>query len=198
MKTLLITAMLTFAASMANAQDSTSTSTTTTQAPPEWMKYTQPGEAHKKTLENVVGSFTYTIKMWMDPKAKPEQETGTSENKWILGGRFVQQEVKGRAMGQDFEGIGMTGYDNFTGEFQSTWVDNMSTAIMLTKGANSPTTKTIKEEGTGSNPYKNEKNHWFRTELKIKDKNEHTYTMYTKDADGKEYKSMEMIYKRKK
>lgn len=188
----LILSLILFSALSVNAQD-----TAKPAQPPEWLKYGQPGDAHKKTLEMLVGNFTYTSKMWMEPNEKPEESSGTSESKWILDGRFVQEDVKGKTMGQDFVGTSITGYDNFAGEYQTIWMDNMSTAIMHLKGANPGVTKVIKQEGTGSNPFKNEKNYWMRSELKIKNKNEHTYTMYSKDSNGKEFKCLEMVYKRK-
>lgn len=163
---------------------------------PEWMKYTIPGEAHK-TLDNTAGTFTYTMKMWEEPNGKVEEATGTSENKWILKGRYLHQTMKGKVMGQDFEGIAITGYDNFTGEYQTIWMDDMVTGMAWATGANSATSKTIKQAGAGSNPMKNEKIHKFRTETVIKNRNEHSYYMYANDKSGKEYKTLDITYKRK-
>src|SRR3989442_441387 len=53
-----------------------------------WAKVATPGEAHK-WLEPVVGTWDAKITMWMTPGAPPQESTGTSENKWVLGGRFV-------------------------------------------------------------------------------------------------------------
>jgi len=175
MKALLLS-LAVMTAMSANAQDTTTTHTTTTttkeSAPPEWLKHTQPSAAHKKNLELLVGSFTYTSKMWMEPTSTPEESSGTSEAKWILDGRFVQETVKGKAMGQDFEGISIMGYDNFSGEYQTIWLDSMNTAMMYIKGGNAATAKTIKQEGTASNAFKNDKNYWMRSELKIKNRNQ--------------------------
>ena len=98
-----------------------------------WMAAATPGEAHKK-LEPVVGSFTVQTKMWMDPSKPPEETAGTSENKWVLGGRFVEQQVEGTAMGQPFSGIGYTGYDNYKKKYVGTWTDSMGTMIMTSTG----------------------------------------------------------------
>lgn len=37
-------------------------------------------------------------------------------------------------MGQPFEGRGLTGYNNVTGTWWGTWLDNMSTGIMTSDG----------------------------------------------------------------
>src|ERR1035438_2526899 len=98
-----------------------------------WMAAATPGEAHKK-LEPMVGSFTVVTKMWMDPAKPPEESTGTSESKWVLGGRFVEQRVEGTAMGQPFSGIGYTGYDNYKKKYVGSWTDTMGTMIMISTG----------------------------------------------------------------
>src|SRR5438034_10300694 len=77
-----------------------------------WAKVAAPGEAHR-WLEPVVGTWDAKITMWMAPGAPPQESTGTSENKWVLGGRFVEQRYEGKCMGQPFSGLGYTGHDNF-------------------------------------------------------------------------------------
>lgn len=186
MKSLLLVSLLVFS-SIAFAEEKE----------PEWVKFTRPGDA-QKTLEPMVGSFTYTSKMWMDPKGKPMEAKGTSENKWILGGRFVQQTVKGTVMGQEFEGMGLLAYDSFKEEYQSIWIDNMTTGIMSTFGPGPANAKLMKASGTFSSAMDNDKNAPIRTETKVVSKNEHIYTMFGKGKDGKEFKAMELTYKRVK
>ncbi len=168
-----------------------------TQAQPEWMKYTTPGEGHK-ALNDIVGKFNYTMKWWMTPEAKPETSTGTSTSKWVLGGRFIQQDVKGKAMGQEFVGTGYTGYDSYKEEYQATWMDNMGTQIMNMSGKADPATKTFSFTGTMSDPMKGEKNATARNTLRVVSINEHVFEMYAKDKAGKEFKAMEMVYTRTK
>src|SRR3989442_393914 len=50
-------------------------------------KYSTPGPEHK-ALEQFVGTWDTTAKMWMAPGAPPQETTGTAENKMTLGGRF--------------------------------------------------------------------------------------------------------------
>lgn len=198
----------------AETKTETKSTTTTTEAkapemalPPgvtaeqmaEAMKLAQPSDAHKK-LEPFVGNWNYTVKMWMDPKKKPEMSKGTSENTWVLDGRFLQARAKGESMGGNmpaFEGLGMTGYDNVQKTYTSTWNDNMSTGTMTAKGSFDDKSKTFTEDGSFYCPIeKGEKK--FHAVWKIKGKDAYTYTSYMSGKDGKEVKTMEIEYKRAK
>lgn len=154
-----------------------------------------PNDTHK-LLEQGVGRWTHTIRSWMKPDDSPMQSQGTSENTMVLGGRFLRQEAKGTWNGQLFEGLGYTGYDSIRGEFQSIWMDNMTTGMMIGSGSYDAPSKTISQSGRFSCPMTGDKAMWYRSEWKIMDNDNQTYTMYTKTADGKEFKSMEIVYRR--
>lgn len=164
------------------------------------MEMGSPGENHK-LLEPMVGEWTHTVKMQMAPNAPVEESTGTNSNKWIMDGRFIQSDVEGTMnMGdksQPFAGMAIMGYDNMNKEFNSIWIDNMMTGIMSTKGKYNPKTKTITEKGLMSCPMTGEKNKAFRSEIKFIDNDNYSYSMFVKDKSGKEFKSIEVVYKRK-
>ncbi len=161
----------------------------------QMVKMGTPGENHK-ALEPLVGNWNHMVRYWMDPNAKPEESKGTSTNRWILGGRFLQAEAKGNMNGQPFEGMGITGYDNLKGEYQSMWIDNMVTGFMLATAQYDATLKTFNETGSFSCPMTNEKARPFRAKWKIMDNNNYTYEMYQAGPDGKEFKAMEITYVR--
>ncbi len=163
----------------------------------EWMKYSTPTDNHK-VLNDLAGTFKYSAKFWMAPNSKEETMTGTSTNKWTLGGRFLTQEVKGKSHGQPFNGVGTIGYDSLREQYQSNWIDSMSTHMMTSNGTWDATTKTMTFTGEFACAMTNDKNRWYRTETKITDKKTHTYAMFTKDAEGKEFKSMQIDYTRTK
>ena len=98
-----------------------------------WMAFATPGAPHK-ALEMTAGSWDVKTKMWMAPGAPPQETAGTSENKMILGGRYLEQRYEGAMMGQPFSGIGVTGFDNYKKKFVSTWIDSMGTGIMSMAG----------------------------------------------------------------
>ena len=101
-------------------------------------------------------------------------------------------------MGQPFEGIAVTGYDNLREEYESIWIDNMGTGIMKSTGSYDAKKKTIHLSGNFSCPMTQEKNRWNRSEWKRNNKNKYTYTSYQKGPDGKEFKAMQITYRREK
>jgi uncharacterized protein DUF1579 len=156
-----------------------------------------PGAEHA-VLKALEGNWTVASRSWKKPGEKPEQSSGTSTMGWVLGGRFLKQDYKGDMMGQPFEGLGYLGYDKVRKEYVSTWMDNVSTGIFQGTGQYDAATKTITETGTFSCPFTGEKNMWFRHEWKIIKDDMNVFSMYTKDPAGKEFKSMEITYKRAK
>jgi len=161
------------------------------------MKYGSPGENHK-VLEPLIGKWDHTVRWWMSPEAPAQESQGRNENTWIMGGRFLQQTATGTAMDQPFEGMGLTGYDNVREEYISIWIDNMGTGMMSATGQYDPVSKTITEAGTLACPMTGEKNKSLRSEWKIIDQDNYTYLMYSNAPDGKEFKTMEVVYTRVK
>jgi hypothetical protein len=98
-----------------------------------YMAAAAPGPQHA-AMAAIEGSYHADVKTWMDPTADPVVSSGKTEFKMILGGRYLVQHHSGSMMGQQFEGIGLTAYDNLAKQYVSTWVDNMGTGIMVTKG----------------------------------------------------------------
>lgn len=160
-----------------------------------WMKASTPGDAHKK-LDNMVGTWDVTVKSWMAPGQPPMESTGTAMNQWVLGGRWMEEKFTGSFMGMPFQGIGYTGYDNIKKQYVGTWMDNMSTAVMVSsgKGGSGNTyefTSTMDDMMTGKPQMITEK-------VTFTDADHHTMEMWGPGPDGKVYKSMEITYSRKK
>ncbi|MBI4057558.1 MAG: DUF1579 domain-containing protein [Elusimicrobia bacterium] len=158
-------------------------------------KFSGPNENHKR-LDPFIGRWNAVVLWWMAPTSKPEEMRGIHENRWIMGGRFMQQRTKGGTKDQPFEGLGFTGYDTLKGTYVSLWLDNMGTGIMTATGEFDAATQTFNEKGTMGDPMTGEKEKPFRSEWKVADKNHFTYTMYTAVADGSEFKAMEIQYTR--
>lgn len=96
-----------------------------------------PGENHAM-LARMAGDWKITTKWWMEPGGEPEVSKGVSRSKMALGGRQLTSRVEMSMdmMGEqvEFEGMGLMGYDNLTGEFQSVWTDSMGTGHMVQTG----------------------------------------------------------------
>ena len=164
----------------------------------KYMEYATPGAPHA-TLKSMVGNWRYHTKMWEAEGAPAQESDGTSKMTMIMGGRYLQQNAKGKAMGMDFEGMGLIGYDNVQKQFQTTWIDSMSTGMMHGAGAYDDATKTLNDQGTFTCPMSQNPARTFRTEWKMTDKDHSVFSMFSPDlASGKEYKMMELAYTRTK
>ena len=161
-----------------------------------YMKYATPGEQHK-ALEPLVGSWDCVTRMWMDPKAPPTESKGTSETKWILGGRFVQEDVSGDMNGMPFHGMGISGYDLYKQKYNWIWMYEMSTMIMYSEGTADSSKKVITYAGT-YNDYASGQTKTYIAVLNIIDSNKHTFEMGDQGPDGKLSKNFEITYTRKK
>jgi hypothetical protein len=115
-----------------------------------WEKAATPGEQHRQ-LAAMAGKWKATVKTWM-MGPEPTVSEATVERKMMLDGRVLADQWSGNMMGQPFVGHGMTGYDNTTGKYWSTWNDNMSTGVFVSWGKWDDATKSIVFEGEMSDP----------------------------------------------
>ena len=152
-----------------------------------------PGEPHKR-LASMEGSWNTKTKSWMEPNKPPMETAGTCEQKMILGGRFLKQKCSGDMMGKTFEGVGLTGYDNQTKKYTSTWMDSMSTTLHVMEGTSNDD-NTITQEGQYTCPIRGEMK--LRSVTKMVDQNTDIFEMYGTDKSGQEMKMMEITYTRK-
>lgn len=159
------------------------------------MKAAMPGAAHK-ALEPMVGTWDTKVTTWMMPGADPVGGTGTAENKWILGGRYIEQRFKGDFMGMPFEGLGYSGYDNVKKQYVGIWMDNMGTG-MMTSASTGGTANTMTFKATFADPMTGKDTN-FDEKVTFIDADHHTFEMWAPGPDGKMFKSMEIAYSRKK
>jgi hypothetical protein len=152
-----------------------------------------PGEPHRK-LAATAGKYAVTMRSWHEPGSPPEEESGTATRTMALDGRVLVEQFSGTMMGGPFTGHGMTGYDNVSGKYWSTWNDSMSTGLMVSSGT-CDAKNACKFEGTWNDPIKKGPvksrmtTHW-------QDSNTEVFEMYGPDKQGKEMKMMEITYKR--
>lgn len=158
-----------------------------------WQKAGTPGPQHQQ-LASSAGSWTFTGKFWMGSPDKPPMEaTGTVERSMIHGGRVLVEDVRSQMFGQAFEGHGMTGYDNVSQKYWTTWTDNMSTGVMTGYGtcdASGTCTFTNEYYDAVSGQKKTS-----RSTLRHEGGKE-IYETFDTTPDGKEYKSMELVFTR--
>lgn len=159
-----------------------------------YRKMGTPGEPHKK-LARMAGSWDARIVSWIGPDMPPLEWTGSSEQKMLLGCRFLQQEFSGRMMGGLYSGMGVTGYDNHTGKYVSTWMDSMNTGIMVFEGTDGADGGAIVQTAHYDDPARGPVQ--WRSVTKIVDDDTVLFEMYSTLKGGTEEKMMEITYTRK-
>ena len=162
-----------------------------------YRKLATPTAPHK-LLARMAGSWITKTECWIEPNTPAMESTGTCEQKMLLEGRFLhlQQEFTGEMMGSPFTGIGITGYDNHTKKYVSTWMDSMRTAIYFFEETAGADARTITQESSYDDPVRGPMK--WRTVTRIVDDNTHLFEMYATDKGGKEEKMMDITYTRKR
>lgn len=158
-----------------------------------WQAYASPSDNHR-ILDPLVGTWSHVAKWWMTPDSQPDTSKGTNETKWEMGGRFLLTVVKGTSMGQPFEGMGLTGFDNGKQTYQTIWMDNMGTGMMIGEGTYDPTKKTLTDHGHFTDPVMGQRS--YRGVITFIDDDHHSYEMYVEDKNGKEFRMMEIMHTR--
>ena len=159
-----------------------------------WMDYATPGSPHKMMADET-GTWNCDMTFWEEEGGKPEKATSTANIKMILGGRYQEANYQGTMMGQPFEGKSTLAYNNASKEFTTTFIDNMGTGMMIATGKYDDNTKSMELKGEMVNPMNGKKTP-YREVYTIVDATTRKMEMYD-TKNGKEYKSMEIIMKKK-
>ena len=158
----------------------------------KWQEAMTPGE-HHAWLAEMAGEWSYTNTSYMDPSAEPEVTQGKSVIKVVLGGRYLEEVHTGTSFGMPFEGHQTTGFDNISGKYRTNWYDNFGTGFMIGEGTREGNVLTIH----ASYPDFDGGTQKFRMVTTVQDKDNHTFEMFMVTPDGKEFRNMEIVYKRK-
>ncbi len=160
-----------------------------------YMRLATPTENHR-ALAPLVGRFTLVSKSWMDADSAPEEMRGTMENRWILGGRFVQGTLESRMSGMPIEGVQTLGFDNAKQRYVATWIDSLGTSMMpVMEGSADASGKVITFTGTMDDPVKM-KTFALRETWTIKNDDEHDVEMWATESGAPEFKMLEIVYTR--
>lgn len=157
-------------------------------------EHTQPGEHHEH-LGQLVGEYTYTSKMWMQPDAAPMESSGECSRRMVLGNRYMHETFTGDFMGMPFKGMAVTGFSRQEGHYFTMWFDNFGTGVMQGTGSCSEGGKWA-FSGESLDPMTGEPMK-FRETLEIVDGDTQVFSMYVVNPDGSEFKNMEITLKRK-
>lgn len=156
-----------------------------------------PGEGHQ-VLEAMIGRWEGTGSIWDGPASEPIPLTATIERHWVLGGRYLQEEVSIRTNeGEVFEALGFIGFNNEAAQYELLTIDNTSTSMLLETGRFDPDTKTLKIRGSFRDPATG-----FvldrRVEMDLSQEGRIAVVGFTTNEEGREYKSLEGAVIRRK
>ncbi len=158
-----------------------------------WMEYATPGPG-QAALASRVGSWKCLVRHWQSPDSPVDESWGESEFSMMFDGRFLVQEYQSHSHGMRFEGLGITGFNNKTGQYEFTWIDNLSTGMMQGKGHMER--GSMQWQVTMTDPIKGPAIMWGSETFDHHDR--FVSTMYMKADDGRDFKVMEIIYERER
>ena len=149
MKTLITTSILAMLLAMsAIAQDGQRTDE---EAMAAYMELAQPGPEHQ-LLENMVGGWHLSGKLWMMPGSEPMVFENAGSSKMVLGGRFLQSESSGEMAGMTIEHLQFIGFDRRHKKYTTVGFDNTGTYWVSASGKYDEATKTLTMYGEDIDP----------------------------------------------
>ncbi|MCK6448644.1 MAG: DUF1579 domain-containing protein [Planctomycetes bacterium] len=152
----------------------------------------EPTAEHKLLMERV-GTWDAKMKMWA-PDAPPMEATGVEKNR-AVGEFHVVSEFTSNMMGMNFEGHGVSSWDPSKKKFFSIWTDSTEPSPLLMEGSYDAKTRTLTLVGENMMMGQRIK---MREVVTFKDADHATFEMFVPGPDGKEMKSMQIDYTRKK
>jgi len=164
----------------------------------KWAEAATPGEPHR-VLDQFVGKWDVSTRMWLEGPAKPPTEAKASaEIKWILDGRYLQEDATSQMMGMPHKSVGVTGYDNIRKKYVISYIDNMSTAIFTGEGTLDESGKVMTLFGKFDEPMTGERDKVIKFVTRLIGPDKHIFEIYDLVGTPSEFKSVEMTYVRKR
>lgn len=102
-------------------------------------------------IRDLEGRFDFELR-FEGPALEPSAWNGTSDNHWVLGGRFLQCDGAGRKDELEIDSLRMIGFDARTGEFTSVSFDSLSPYAVPCRGGFDATSRTISMRGVAIDP----------------------------------------------
>lgn len=155
-----------------------------------------PGEEHER-LASLEGTWVVTGKFWPEPGAEPITATHSSVMRMALGRRYLIEELDGDLWGEEFRGMGITAYDNIEEKYITTWIDNLSTGILILSGRYDQNRDAVVMTGDYTDPVTEQKR-FLKSVERVTEDGTRVYEHWEVSDDGSEFKVMELTYRRKR
>ncbi len=150
----------------------------------------QPGAEHKM-LGDLAGSWTAVMK----PAGGAPESKGAATYTVACGGMWVLSDLEFDMHGTKFWGHGTDGYDLKKKKYVSTWIDSMTSSVMVFEGDYDPKSKTLTM--TTEAPGPDGKPTTWKSISKFVDADHFSFDMHTK-VGGEFVKMFTVEYTRKK
>ena len=166
------------------------------QAMARWQEAMTPGE-HHQLLERFVGDWDITVSVsGMGPEA--QTSTGTVTARWVLGGRFVREEIEGEMMGMPMRSIAFYGYDNFRRMYTLTEMDNLATATQVAQGSLNQAGDVITYFGTMDEPMTGERGKTAKFVMRLVGPDTRVFEIHDLHIIPGDTKVVEVTYRRRR
>ena len=157
----------------------------------------EPGDGHQ-VLEAIVGTWEGKGTIWDAPDSAPVSITASVERRWVLGGRYLREEISVRSDdGGVLEALGFIGYNNESAQYELLNIDTASTAMLLETGKFDPDSQKLMIHGSFRDPATG-----FvidrRVEMDLSQDGRIVVVGYTTNEEGREFKSLEGSVTRRK
>lgn len=157
-------------------------------------KYGTPGNQHLK-LEAFIGEWEGQLKMWGAPGAEPQTSKTKATIRMDMDGRYLRANHTGEFEGAPFRGQSVWGYNNLRKQYESTWIDSMSTGIMFSTGQADAAGRVFTFTGEADDPMSG-KTVKEREVATVIDDDTWKLEAFRPGTDGKEARTMEIVFKR--
>jgi hypothetical protein len=157
---------------------------------PDW----KPTKEHQ-LLKQFEGEWEYRSRCMM-PGQEPQEGRGTETDRLAYGGFWLHLENKGTAMGKEYSGTGLIGYDPKRMKYVGVWADNFMPFLGRFEGDADLSGKILTFKMLGEDPHTGQaQSGWMKFEFKSPD--HRVLSFYGKDQAGKEQLMSEMTFTRK-
>ena len=159
-----------------------------------YMAVSRPGPEHR-WLDPLVGSWTVDL-LWLAAGGRETRTSGTSENRWILDGRFLLCETTAGEGPSRIDATTIYGFDNRQKKYFALGMHNLATYVMQPSGSFDPATQSFllsgkeRDEVTGSVLV-------YRELLKIEGPDRHVLRVYFDVLGRSPVKVLEAVFTRR-
>jgi len=151
-----------------------------------------PGREQLDLARFTIGEWTATANLWNQPNTQPVISTGRARFYSTMSGRFVATDLDCQFNGQPVKASGLYGFNNGEKRYESTWVDNQTSAIFFFTGVRQDRTITWNSSFTDAQTGARKN---LRA-VEVFGENTINYTMFESTSGGGEFKKLEITYTR--